>query len=61
MSGEITSVAQLTGVVFVFGHYSCFFELARLSALSASSLSAGISIIGILDVVCSSFLIGRTG
>ncbi len=36
----ISSVAQLTGVVFIVGYSSYFFELAGLSASNAFSASS---------------------
>jgi SP family general alpha glucoside:H+ symporter-like MFS transporter len=57
----IFSVAQLSGVVFVVGYSSYFFELAGLSASSAFSMSVGVSVLGLVGVVCSWFLINRTG
>ncbi|KAH8679073.1 general substrate transporter [Tricladium varicosporioides] len=57
----IFAVAQLTGVVFVIGYSSYFFELAGLSASSSFSLSVGVSVLGLVGVICSWFLIDRTG
>jgi hypothetical protein len=57
----IFAVAQLTGVVFVIGYSSYFFELAGLSASSSFSLSVGVSVLGLWGVICSWFLINRTG
>lgn len=57
----ITAVAQLTGVVFVVGYSSYFFELAGLSTSSSFSLSIGVSVLGLVGVVCSWFLINRVG
>lgn len=57
----IASVAQLTGVVFVVGYSSYFFELAGLTASNAFSASVGVSVLGLVGVVCSWFLINRTG
>jgi MFS transporter, SP family, general alpha glucoside:H+ symporter len=52
----IFAVAQFTGVVS-----SYFFELAGLAASSSFSLSIGVSVLGLIGVVCSWFLIDRTG
>ncbi|CAG8978802.1 hypothetical protein HYALB_00012636 [Hymenoscyphus albidus] len=57
----IFSVAQLTGVGFVVGYSSYFFELAGLSASHAFSLSVGVTVLGLVGVVCSWFLINRAG
>jgi SP family general alpha glucoside:H+ symporter-like MFS transporter len=57
----IFSVAQLTGVVFVIGYSSYFFELAGLSPSSSFSMSVGVSVLGLVGVICSWFLINRTG
>ncbi|TVY47412.1 General alpha-glucoside permease [Lachnellula occidentalis] len=57
----IFAVQQLTGVVFTIGYSSYFFELAGLSASSSFSLSIGVSVLGLVGVVCSWFLINRTG
>jgi hypothetical protein len=57
----IVAVARLTGVVFVVGYSSYFFELAGLSTSSAFSLSVGVSVLGLLGVICSWFLINKTG
>lgn len=57
----IFSVAQLTGVVFVIGYSSYFFELAGLSASNSFSLSVGVTVLGLVGVVCSWFLINRAG
>jgi len=57
----IFSVAQLTGVVFAIGYSSYFFELAGLSASSSFSMSVGVSILGLVGVICSWFLIDRVG
>jgi SP family general alpha glucoside:H+ symporter-like MFS transporter len=57
----IFAVAQFTGVVFVIGYSSYFFELAGLSASSSFSLSIGVSVLGLIGVICSWFLIDRTG
>jgi hypothetical protein len=54
----IFTVAQLTGVVFVIGYCSYFFELAGLSASSSFSMSVGVSVLGLVGVECSWFLIG---
>ena len=55
----IFAVAQLTGVVFTIGYSSYFFELAGLSA--SFSLSIGVSVLGLVGVICSWFLVNRTG
>ena len=55
----IVAITQLTGVVFVVGYNSYFFELAGLSASSAFSLSVGVSVLGLLGVTCSSFSLTR--
>jgi hypothetical protein len=57
----ITSVAQLTGVVFIVRYSSYFFELAGLSTSSSFSLSVGVTVLGLIGVVCSCFLINRVG
>lgn len=57
----IFSVTQLTGVVFVIGYSSYFFELAGLSASSSFSLSIGAPLLGLIDVISSWFLMNRTG
>ncbi|PMD36276.1 MFS general substrate transporter [Hyaloscypha variabilis F] len=57
----IFAVAQFTGVVFIIGYSSYFFELAGLSASSSFSLSIGVSVLGLIGVICSWFLIDRTG
>jgi SP family general alpha glucoside:H+ symporter-like MFS transporter len=57
----IFSVAQLTGVVFVIGYSSYFFELAGLSASNSFSASVGVSVLGLVGVICSWFLINRVG
>lgn len=57
----IFAVAQFTGVVFTIGYSSYFFELAGLSASSSFSLSVGVSVLGLVGVVCSWLLINRTG
>ncbi|KUJ16433.1 general substrate transporter [Mollisia scopiformis] len=57
----IFSVAQLSGVVFVVGYSSYFFEQAGLSASTSFSMSVGVSVLGLVGVVCSWFLINRTG
>lgn len=57
----IFSVAQLSGVVFVIGYSSYFFEQAGLSASSSFSMSVGVSVLGLVGVICSWFLINRTG
>jgi MFS transporter, SP family, general alpha glucoside:H+ symporter len=61
ISMGIFTVAQLTGVVFVIGCSSYFFELAGLSPSSSFTLSIGVSVLGLVSVVCSWFLINRTG
>lgn len=57
----IFAVAQLTGVVFTIGYSSYFFQLAGLTASSSFSLSVGVSLLGLVGVICSWFLINRTG
>lgn len=57
----IFSVAQLTGVVFVIGYSSYFFELAGLSASNSFSASVGVSVLGLIGVFCSWFLINSRG
>jgi len=57
----IFAVAQFTGVVFVIGYSSYFFEHAGLSTSSSFSLSIGVSVLGLVGVICSWFLIDRTG
>jgi SP family general alpha glucoside:H+ symporter-like MFS transporter len=57
----IFSVAQLSGVVFVIGYRSYFFELAGLSPSSSFSMSVGVSVPRLVSVICSWFLINRTG
>jgi len=57
----IFAVAQLTGVVFTIGYSSYFFQLAGLSASSSFSLSIGVSVLGLVGVMCSWFLINRAG
>ncbi|KAB8298140.1 hypothetical protein EYC80_001896 [Monilinia laxa] len=57
----IFAVAQLTGVVFSVGYSSYFFELAGLSNSNAFTLSVGVTILGLLGVICSWFLINRCG
>lgn len=57
----ITCVAQLTGVVFVIGYSSYFFELAGLSTSNSFTASVGVSILGLVGVICSWFLINRVG
>jgi SP family general alpha glucoside:H+ symporter-like MFS transporter len=57
----IFSVAQLTGVVFVIGYSSYFFELAGLSPSSSFSMSVGVSVLRLVGVICSWFLINKTG
>ncbi|RAL63972.1 hypothetical protein DID88_003160 [Monilinia fructigena] len=57
----IFAVAQLTGVVFSVGYSSYFFELAGISNSNAFTLSVGVTILGLLGVICSWFLINRCG
>jgi MFS transporter, SP family, general alpha glucoside:H+ symporter len=57
----IFSVAQLTGVVFVISYSSYFFELTGLSPSSSFSISGGVSVFNLVDVICSWFLINRAG
>ncbi|KAA8571076.1 hypothetical protein EYC84_000431 [Monilinia fructicola] len=57
----IFAVAQLTGVVFSVGYSSYFFELAGLSNSDAFTLSVGVTVLGLLGVICSWFLINRCG
>lgn len=57
----IFSVAQLSGVVFVIGYSSYFFEQAGLSASTSFSMSVGVSVLGLVGVICSWFLINKTG
>lgn len=57
----IVACSQLTGVVFTIGYSSYFFELAGLTASTSFSVSIGVSVLGLLGVVCSWFLINRTG
>ncbi|ESZ95886.1 hypothetical protein SBOR_3699 [Sclerotinia borealis F-4128] len=57
----IFAVAQLTGVVFTIGYSSYFFEIAGLSDSNAFTLSVGVTILGLLGVICSWFLINRCG
>jgi len=57
----IFTVAQLTGVVFTIGYSTYFFELAGLSPSSSFSLSVGVSVLGLIGVMGSWFLINRTG
>jgi hypothetical protein len=57
----IFAVAQFTGVVFVIGYSSYFFGLAGLSARSSFSLSIGVSVLGLIGVICSWLLIGHSG
>ncbi|KAJ8060602.1 hypothetical protein OCU04_010913 [Sclerotinia nivalis] len=61
ISMGIFAVAQLTGVVFSIGYSSYFFELAGLSNSNAFTLSVGVTILGLLGVICSWFLINRCG
>lgn len=57
----IVAVAQLTGVIFVVGYSTYFFELAGLSTSTSFTLSVGVSVLGLLGVVGSWFLINHTG
>lgn len=57
----IFAVAQLTGVVFVIGYSNYFFELAGISDSNAFTLSVGVTILGLLGVIFSWFLINRCG
>ncbi|RDW69373.1 hypothetical protein BP6252_08393 [Coleophoma cylindrospora] len=57
----VFSVAQFTGVVFVIGYSSFFFELAGLSASSSFSLSLSVTVLGLCGVVSSWFLINSAG
>lgn len=57
----IFTVAQLTGVVFVIEYSSLFFQLAGLSPSSSFSMSVGVSVLGLLAIISSWFLINRTG
>ncbi|TVY81109.1 General alpha-glucoside permease [Lachnellula suecica] len=57
----IFSVAQLTGVVFAIGYSSYFFQLAGLSASDSFSLSVGVSVLGLVGVLCSWFIVNRAG
>ncbi|KAM3072356.1 hypothetical protein ACMFMG_009165 [Clarireedia jacksonii] len=57
----IFAAAQATGVVFTLGYSSYFFELAGLSNSNAFTLSIGVTILGLIGVVCSWFLINRRG
>lgn len=57
----IFSVSQLVGVVFVIGYSSYFFQLAGLSASSSFSMSVGVSVLGLMGVVCSWFLLNQAG
>lgn len=57
----IFAVAQLTGVVFTVGYSSYFFELAGLSDSDAFTLSVGVTVLGLVGVICSWFLINRCG
>ncbi|KAI9649655.1 hypothetical protein NHQ30_002236 [Ciborinia camelliae] len=57
----IFAVSQLTGVVFAISYSSYFFELAGLSDSNAYTLSVGVSVLGLLGVICSWFLINSCG
>lgn len=55
----ITAAPQLSGV-FVVGYSSCIFELT-LSAFSSFLLPISVSVLGLVSMVCSWFLINRVG
>ena len=57
----IIVVAQLTGVIFVVGYSTYFFQLAGIETATSFSLSVGVSFLGLLGVIGSWFLINRTG
>ncbi|KAK0124914.1 hypothetical protein ONS96_008791 [Cadophora gregata f. sp. sojae] len=57
----IFSVSQLVGVVFVIGYSSYFFQLAGLTPSVSFSMSVGVSVLGLVGVVCSWFLLNRVG
>ncbi|KAL5325773.1 hypothetical protein ACEPPN_006906 [Leptodophora sp. 'Broadleaf-Isolate-01'] len=57
----IFSVSQLVGVVFAIGYSSYFFQLAGLSTSSSFSMSVGVSVLGLVGVVCSWFLLNQAG
>ncbi|TGO26922.1 hypothetical protein BPAE_0050g00110 [Botrytis paeoniae] len=61
ISMGIFAVAQLTGVVFSVGYSSYFFELAGMSDSNAFTLSVGVTILGLMGVIFSWFLINRCG
>lgn len=57
----IVAVAQLTGVIFVVGYSTYFFQLAGISTSASFTLSVGVSVLGLVGVIGSWFLINRTG
>ncbi|PBP20615.1 general substrate transporter [Diplocarpon rosae] len=57
----IFSVCQLVGVIFVVGYSSYFFQLAGISASHSFSLSVGVSVLGLLGVMCSWVLLNSMG
>ncbi|KAH7370449.1 general substrate transporter [Rhexocercosporidium sp. MPI-PUGE-AT-0058] len=57
----IFSVTQPVSAVFVIGYSSYFFQVAGLSASTSFSMSVGVSILGLVGVVCSWFLLNQAG
>lgn len=61
ISMGIFAAGQFTGVVFVLGYSTYFFQLAGLSSSASFSLSIGVSLLGIAGVVASWCVVNRVG
>lgn len=57
----IIIVCQLSGVIFVVGYSTYFFQLAGIETETSFSLSIGVAVLGLLGVMGSWFLINRAG
>lgn len=61
IAAGIIVVCQLSGVIFVVGYSTYFFQLAGIETATSFTLSIGVAVLGLMGVVGSWFLINRAG